>query len=59
MLGGWLVGPGFTIKQGVNTVEDKYKTLKRLLDSFTPEEKDAILEILQIALELVHSPLRV
>jgi len=35
-------------------VEEKLVTLKDLLDRFTPEEKDAILEIVTLALQVIH-----
>ena len=33
-------------------MEDKIDALRRLLNTFSPDDKDRILEILQIALEI-------
>ena len=63
MLGGWYAGPvsykvfGF-VKERMTIMEDKIDALRRLLDSFSPDDKDRVIEILQLALEIAHSPLR-
>ena len=41
------------------TVEKKIAALQRLLDSLSPDDKDRILEILRIALEIAQSPLSI
>lgn len=33
---------------------EKIDELRRLMDQFTPEEKDRIMEILRLALEITH-----
>ena len=37
-------------------MESKLQALQDLMNCFSPEEKDRILQILEIALELAHSP---
>lgn len=39
-------------------MEDKEEALQKLLATFAPEERDRIIEILRLALEIVHSPLK-
>lgn len=39
-------------------MEDKEEALQKLLAMFAPEERDRIIEILKLALEIVHSPLK-
>ena len=39
--------------------KDKLLRLHNLLNSFSHEEKDRIIEILQIVIELIHSPLSI
>ena len=64
MLGGWYAGPvsykvfGCFAKERMTIMEDKIDALRRLLDSFSPDDKDRVIEILQLALEIAHSPLR-
>lgn len=35
-------------------MEDKVDAVRRLLETFAPHEKDRILEILQLVLEITH-----
>lgn len=35
-------------------VEDKIDALRRLLDSFSPDDKDRVIEILRLALEITR-----
>ena len=37
---------------------DNLEALRELLNEFSSEEKDRIIEILRLALEIVHSPLK-
>ena len=56
MLGGWMAVPGLLVYeyQKGEDMEDKIDALYRLLNTFAEDEKDKILEILQLALEIIH-----
>lgn len=59
MLGGWGSAPVYFVfcaKRRIKNVEDNLAALFGLINSFSPEDKDKILEILKLALEIVHSP---
>ena len=61
MLGGCraapsLTGPAARMRKA-NIMEDKEEALQKLIAAFAPEERDRIIEILRLALEIVHSPL--
>ena len=53
MLGGWYAGP-VSYKERMTIMEDKIDALRRLLDSFSPDDKDRVIEILQLALEITR-----
>ena len=59
MLGGWRRPRCFLICSGGMKMSKKEKIehLRKLLSHFSEEEKDRILEILQLVLEMHHSPL--
>ena len=40
-------------------MQEKVEDLIRMLEEFTEEEYDRIIEILQIVIELIHSPLSI
>ena len=39
--------------------EEKIEIVRKLLEVFTPEDRDAILEILRLIMEAAHSPLSI
>ena len=39
-------------------MEDKVDALQKLLNTFSSDDRDRIVEILQLALEIAHSPLK-
>ena len=58
MLGGCEVGPVsyriVAVFRKADEMEDKVDALRQLLNTFTPEDRDRILEIIQLALEITH-----
>ena len=58
MLGGCEVGPVsyriVAVFRKADEMEDKVDALRQLLNTFTPEDRDRILEIMQLALEITH-----
>lgn len=55
MLGGWLAGPRFLNFIIFGDCEMReMETLRELMNTFSPEEKERVVEILRLTLELTH-----